>query len=77
MEGDWVELRSGWIDEARWMKAVLEAAGIDAAIPDEYTPALPLAPGLDSSAVRLLVRSEDAERALEILEASSPPIVID
>lgn len=77
MEGNWVELRSGWIDEARWMKSVLEAAGIDAQIPDEYTPALPLAPGLDPGAVRLLVRADDVERALEVLEASSPRTLVE
>lgn len=70
--GEWVELRSGWIDEARWMKSVLAAAGIEAQIPDEYTPALPLAPGLEPGAVRLLVRTNDVERALEALEAGSP-----
>lgn len=77
MEADWVELRSGWIDEARWMKSVLAAAGIDAQIPDEYTPALPLAPGLEPGAVRLLVRAEDVERALDVLEASSPRSLVE
>lgn len=77
METDWVELRSGWIDEARWMKSVLEAAGIDAQIPDEYTPALPLAPGLEPGAVRLLVRADDVERALDVLEASSPRTLVE
>ena len=75
--GDWVEIRSGWLDEARWMKSVLEAAGIEAEIPDEYTPALPLAPGLEPDAVRLLVRSADVERALEILAASGPRTVVE
>ena len=71
-DAGWVELRSGWIDEARWMKSVLEAAGIEVAIPDEYTPALPLEPGGDPGAVRLLVRAADVERALDVLEAGSP-----
>ena len=77
MEADWVELRSGWIDEARWMKSVPEAPGIDGQMPDEYTPALPLAPGLEPGAVRLLVRAGDVERALEVLEASGPRTLVE
>lgn len=64
----WAEIRCAWLDEARWCRSVLESAGIEALIPDEHTLALPLAPDVEPSAVRLLVPSIDLERALEVLD---------
>lgn len=69
METDWADVRCDGLDEARWMRSVLEAAGIEARIPDEFTAALPLAPGREPEAVHLQVRSPDLERALEVLDA--------
>jgi hypothetical protein len=69
MDDGWVAIPCKSVDEARWGKSVLDAAGIEAAIPDEFTPALPLTPDSDPGTVRLLVRATDAERALEVLEA--------
>ena len=68
---EWVDLRCTWIDEARWLKSVLDAAGIEALIPDEHTLGLPLAPDMEPGSVRLLVRSEDLERALEALDRAA------
>jgi hypothetical protein len=68
---EWVDLRSTWLEEARWLKSVLDAAGIEAVIPDEHTLGLPLAPDMEPGAVRLLVRSEDVERALEALDRAA------
>jgi hypothetical protein len=67
MDNEWAEVRCTWLDEARWCRSVLGAAGIEALIPDEHTLALPLRDGEDPRAVRLLVRSLDLERALELL----------
>ena len=67
MENDWAEVRCTWLDEARWGRSVLEAAGIESRIPDEHTLGLPLDEGASES-VRLLVRADDLERALELLD---------
>lgn len=67
MENDWADVRCTWLDEARWCRSVLEAAGIEARIPDEHTLGLPLDGG-PSDSVRLLVRAEDLERALDLLD---------
>jgi hypothetical protein len=68
MEDEWADVRFGWLDEARWYRSVLESAGIEARIPDEHTLALPLGDGDAPESVRLIVRSADLERALELLE---------
>jgi Putative prokaryotic signal transducing protein len=67
MENDWADVRCTWLDEARWCRSVLEAAGIETRIPDEHTLGLPLDGG-ESESVRLLVRAADLERALELLD---------
>jgi Putative prokaryotic signal transducing protein len=69
MSEEFVEVRRcTWLHEAEFLKSVLEAAGIEARIPDEYTLGVqPLyANMLDG--VRLLVRADDLERASEILD---------
>jgi hypothetical protein len=68
MENDWADVRCTWLDEALWCRSVLDAAGIEALIPDEHTLALPLEGGSDPAAVRVLVRSSDLARALEVLD---------
>jgi hypothetical protein len=68
MDDGWVSIPCNSVDEARWGRAILDAAGIEAAIPDEFTPALPLTADPNPETVRLLVRAADAERALELLE---------
>jgi Putative prokaryotic signal transducing protein len=67
MENDWADVRCTWLDEARWCRSVLEAAAIESRIPDEHTLGLPL-DGAKSESVRLLVRADDLERALELLD---------
>jgi hypothetical protein len=67
MDNEWADVRCTWLDEARWCRSVLEAAGIESRIPDEHTLGLPLDEGASES-VRLLVRAEDLERALELLD---------
>jgi hypothetical protein len=66
-ENPWVDIRCTWLEEARSFRSVLEAEGIEALIPDEHTLALPLFADSEPGAVRLLVRSADLERALDVL----------
>ena len=70
----WGDLRCVWLDEALWFRSVLEAAGIEALIPDEHTLGLPLAPEMEPGAVRVLVRAHDLEKALEVLAANPMPV---
>ena len=67
MENEWADVRCTWLDEARWFRSVLEAAGIEARIPDEHTLGLPLGDAPGTGSVRLMVRAADLERALELL----------
>ena len=72
MSEELVEVRRcTWLHEAQFLKSVLEAADIEAFIPDEYTLGVqPLyANVLDG--VRLLVRAGDLERASEILDSET------
>jgi len=69
---DWVEAAScTWPHEAAFLQSVLEAAGIDATIPNEHTLGVqPLyAPLLGG--VRVLVRRENLAQAREVLAAGS------
>jgi hypothetical protein len=70
----WVDLRSRSLDEAVWFRSVLQAAGIEALIPDEHTLGLPLASETEPGTVRLLVKASDLEKALELLAASPMPL---
>jgi hypothetical protein len=70
---EWVEIRScSWLHEAQFIKSLLDGAGIEAFIPDEYTLGVqPLyAPALGG--VRVLVRAHELSRASEFLEPRSP-----
>jgi Putative prokaryotic signal transducing protein len=76
---EWVDLRCTWLDEAVWFRSALQAAGIEALIPDEHTLGLPLGPDTGPAdkgpgTVRLLVRAEDLEHALEVLGANPMPV---
>jgi hypothetical protein len=73
-ETHWVDLRSRSLDEALWFRSVLEAAGIEALIPDEHTLGLPLASETEPGTVRLLVNGSDLEKAVELLAASPMPL---
>ena len=55
-----------WLHQAQFLKSVLDGDGIESFIPDEYT--LGVQPFYTSAlgGVRLLVRSEDLERAKEV-----------
>lgn len=74
MSDEWVEAKAcTWMHEALFLRSVLEAAGIESLIPNEHTlNAQPLYANM-LGGVRVLVRSEDFERAKEILESASPP----
>jgi hypothetical protein len=70
----WADVRSRSLDEALWFRGVLEAAGIEVLIPDEHTLGLPLASEMEPGTVRLLVKSSDLDKALELLAASPLPL---
>ncbi len=70
-ENTWVEVRScTWPHEAHFLRSVLEAAGIEVFLPDEYT--LGVDPGLVPAlhGVRVLVHSADLQRAREIIDSA-------
>jgi hypothetical protein len=72
--GAWVEAAScRWMHEAQMLKSVLEAAGIDAVVPDEHT--LGVNP-LYASMIgwpRVLVRPADLARAREVIASAAGP----
>jgi hypothetical protein len=72
MENQWVEARScNWLHEAEFLKSVLEAADIEAWIPDEYALGVQPAIAGPVGGVRLLVRSHDLDRAHAVLDEAS------
>ena len=58
------------IQEAQIVRSMLEAGGIEAFIPDENAASLYPTQVLDTNGVRVQVSSDDADRALELLERS-------
>ena len=69
-EDEWVVVRScNWLHEAQFVKSVLDSAGIDAQIPDEYTLGVQPLYGSALGGVRVLVRKMDLSRAIELLDA--------
>jgi hypothetical protein len=73
MAHEWVVVRHcGSLQEAEFLKSVLETEGIEVKIPDEYT--LGVDPGLTNAfgGVRLMSPAADATRAEEILVAAEP-----
>lgn len=74
MDADWVEVRSvPWLHEAAFLRSVLDAAGIEAMIPNEQTLGVQPLYGNLLGGVRVLVRFEDAERARELLDSAAIP----
>jgi putative signal transducing protein len=68
---DWTEVwNCNWPHEAQFFKSVLESAGIDVFLPDEYTVGVDpgLVPALGG--VRILVRANDVAEARRVLESS-------
>jgi hypothetical protein len=73
MRNDWVEIRScTWLHEAALFKSVLDAAGIEAVIPNEQTLGVQPLYGQLVGGVRVLVRESDLKRAVELLDSTSP-----
>jgi len=72
MSDDWVEVRScTWLHEAQFLKSVLDAAGIEALVPNEHTLGVqPLYANLLGGA-QLWVRPGDLERATELLDSEA------
>jgi hypothetical protein len=72
MEPQWVQVRNcRWVHEAQFFKSVLDAAGIDALIPDEHTLSVQSLYVTALGGVRLMVRPEDLERAEEVLSSAA------
>ena len=74
-----VAATSTWLHEALFLKSVLESAGIDAMIPNEYTLSVqPLYSNMLGGA-QVLVRAEDKTRAEQLLQSveSQPEIEPD
>jgi hypothetical protein len=74
MRTEWVEVRScNWLHEAQFLKSLLESAGIEVLIPDEYLLGVQpfYAPALGG--VRVRVPSDDLERAVELIDADAMP----
>ena len=68
MADEWSVIRNcSSLQEAELLKSVLESEGIESRIPDEH--ALGVNPGFTNAfgGVRLLVHSNDAQRADEVL----------
>lgn len=71
MDAEWVDVRSClWLHEAEFFKSVLEAAGIESMIPNEYTLGVQPLYAHMLGGVRVLVRREDVDRACEILDSA-------
>ena len=73
MTDDWVEVSNcAWVHHALFVKSVLDAAGIEAVVPDEHTANLQpfYVPALGG--VRVLVRASDQDAAREVLSSPAP-----
>lgn len=71
---DWVEAKAcTWIHEALFFRSVLEAAGIEAVIPNEHT--LNIQPFYANllGGVCVMVRAADVDRAKELLDSTALP----
>ena len=72
MESDWVEVRNcAWLHEAQFLKSVLDAAGIEALIPNEQTLGVQPFYANMLGGVRLLVHQDELERARELLDSEA------
>jgi hypothetical protein len=71
-ENAWVEVRNCiWLQEALVIRSLLDSAGIEAMIPDEYTLGVHPFYALALGGVRVLVRASDLSRAVGLLDAST------
>ena len=69
---DWVEAAScTWLHEAAVLRSVLDAAGIEAMIPNEQTFGVQPLYGNLLGGVRILVPPGDLERAREVLTSAA------
>jgi hypothetical protein len=59
-----------YLHEAQFFKSVLEAAGIESSIPNEYTIGVQPLYAHVLGGVQVLVRSEDLDRAIDVLHAT-------
>ena len=75
MDDDCVEVRScTWLYQALFLKSVLDAADIEATIPNEQMLGIQPLYGNLLGGVRVCVRGDDLARAIEVLEnAVTPP----
>ena len=72
MDRQWTVIRHcGWLHEALFLKSVLEGAGIDVIIPDEYISGINPGVTTASGGVQLVVPEEDARRATDLLETDA------
>ena len=70
VEVRWVEVRNcSWLHEAQVLTSVLESAGIESLIPDQYMVGVQPLYAHALGGVRLLVRAEDLDRARELLDS--------
>jgi hypothetical protein len=70
MSDEWVEVRSCmWLHEAEFFRSILESAGIQSQIPNEYMLGVQPAGAIFLGGVRVLVRPEDGDRAREVLDS--------
>ena len=68
MANDWVEVQNcAWLHEAQFLGSVLDSAGIEWLIPDQYTVGVQpfYAPALGG--IRILVHADEVARARELL----------
>ena len=71
---EWVVVRNcNWLHEAHFVKSVLEGDGIEAQIPDQHILGVQPLYGAAIGGVRVLVRSGDLERAVEVLNSAELP----
>ena len=71
MNSDWRVVRTvTWLHEALFLRSVLDAAGIEALIPDEHTVSVQPLYAQAIGGIRILVHQEDAERAAELLDSA-------
>ena len=75
MESDWVEIRNcTWLQEARFVKSVLKAEGIEALIPDQFLLGVQPLHAHAIEGARVLVHASDRARANEVLDAVTDPL---
>jgi hypothetical protein len=76
MSDEWVEVRNcTYLHEAEFFRSLLEGAGIQAEIPNEYMLGMNPAGSNFLGGGRVLVRPQDADRARELLDSGGdvPP----